>query len=172
MNTELARNILALQNKGARIVYGEATGTNTVALEGAATAVVLPALSPVASGDYCAVLVQGADRLILGAMATPWTAPTLLNSWTNYGAGFQACQYRRVGDVVQIRGLIQSGTSTIFTMPTGFRPPAILMFRQECATYKGCRVDVNTGGSVILSGYDTGGSNAYVSLDAITFSVS
>ena len=66
MSNELARTILALNTAGARVVYGEATAVNTVALEGAATAVELPALTPVAAGDYCAVLQQGADRLILG----------------------------------------------------------------------------------------------------------
>lgn len=70
---DYTRVILALQKAGATVVYGVATGTNTVRLEGAATGVELPALSPVVSGDYCAVLQQGADRLILGAVGAPLT---------------------------------------------------------------------------------------------------
>lgn len=66
--TDLARTILAMRAGGASIVYGEATDINTVSIEGAATAVALPALTPVVTGDYCAVLQQGADRLILGAV--------------------------------------------------------------------------------------------------------
>lgn len=55
---------------GARLVYGVASDLNTVTLAGSEVAVSLPALSPVVDGDYCAVLVAGADRLILGAVAS------------------------------------------------------------------------------------------------------
>jgi hypothetical protein len=67
---DLARTILALTERSSTLtlVYGVATGTNTVALEGAASPVTLPALNTVTVGDYCAVLAQGADRLILGAV--------------------------------------------------------------------------------------------------------
>jgi len=59
-----------------------------------------------------------------------WTTPTLLNGWLQYGSGWQTLQYRKIGDIVYIRGLIKSGTvpSTIFTLPTGFRPLAINQF--------------------------------------------
>jgi hypothetical protein len=57
---------------------------------------------------------------------TLWVAPTLLNSWVNYGLTYQVAQYRKVGDMVQIRGTIKSGTppSIVFNLPAGFRPPA------------------------------------------------
>ena len=99
MSNELARTILALKTEGARIVYGEATAVNTVALEGAATAVVLPALTPVVAGDYCAVLQQGADRLILGPVGAPsprlqfegtWAAATPATSFTTMSLSLPA----------------------------------------------------------------------------------
>lgn len=49
------------------------------------------------------------------------------NSWVNYGGGEQAMQYRKVGDVVELRGTIKSGTVGFvpaFTLPAGYRPPA------------------------------------------------
>lgn len=60
------------------------------------------------------------------AKPTPWTAVTFQNGWVNYGFGFQVAQYRKVGDMVQVRGFIKSGTgvTAAFTLPTGFRPPA------------------------------------------------
>jgi hypothetical protein len=107
-----------------------------------------------------------------GGTRTPWTAPTLLNSWVNYGSGFQDCQYRRVGDMVQVRGLIKSGTiAVIFNLPAGFRPPAFAIFQQECNPTKSCRIDVYGNGNVTLVAYDAGGGNGYVSLDGISFSV-
>lgn len=55
---------------------------------------------------------------------TAWTAVTFQNGWSNFGGGYQAAQYRKIGDVVQVRGLIKSGTvgSAAFTLPAGFRP--------------------------------------------------
>lgn len=50
-----------------RIVYGAATGDNTVPVEGDTTAVEMPAIIPVSSGDYCAVAIPASgDRIILG----------------------------------------------------------------------------------------------------------
>lgn len=59
---------------------------------------------------------------------TAWTAVTFQNSWVNFGSGYQAMEYRKVGDMVQLRGLIKSGTvsTDMFTLPTGFRPPAAI----------------------------------------------
>ncbi|WP_373070185.1 hypothetical protein [Gemmatimonas sp.] len=51
---------------------------------------------------------------------------TLINSWVNLG--LQPAQYRKLGDMVYIRGQIQSGASgtSAFTVPVGFRPPTSL----------------------------------------------
>lgn len=60
------------------------------------------------------------------AVPTAWTAVTFTGTWVNYGAPYQVCQYRKTGDVVEVRGLIKSGTTgtSAFTLPAGFRPPA------------------------------------------------
>lgn len=52
------------------------------------------------------------------------------NGWGNYGGGWQTARYRRLGDFVEIQGLVNSGTlnTSIFVLPTGFRPPAHVMF--------------------------------------------
>lgn len=57
---------------------------------------------------------------------TPWTAVTFTGAWVNYGAPYQVAQYRKVGDEIQVRGLIKSGVSgtAAFTLPAGFRPLA------------------------------------------------
>jgi hypothetical protein len=55
-----------------------------------------------------------------------WTAPTLLNGWANSGGSHQTCQYRLLGDKVELRGRINLGTIgvPIFTLPVGYRPTA------------------------------------------------
>lgn len=59
---------------------------------------------------------------------TAWTAVTFQNGWSNFGAGLQVAQYRKIGDVVEVRGVIGGGTSATvaFTLPVGFRPPATI----------------------------------------------
>jgi hypothetical protein len=52
-----------------------------------------------------------------------WTAPSLLNGWINYGSPAQITQYRKIGNRVDIRGGIKTGTANlIFSLPAGFRP--------------------------------------------------
>jgi hypothetical protein len=67
VNQSLVKALLAEKEQGnTQILYGVATAKNTVTIAGSTVAVALPALTPVVSGDYCAVLASGADRLILG----------------------------------------------------------------------------------------------------------
>lgn len=64
---------------------------------------------------------------------TAWTNVSggigFLNSWVDYGGAFNVMQYRKIGDVVYLRGLIKNGTSgqKAFTLPVGHRPPADLI---------------------------------------------
>jgi len=70
--TSLAKALLSTQRQDGmppvQLLYGVATGTNTVKIAGSTVAVVLPALSQVVTNDYVAILACGADRLILGAI--------------------------------------------------------------------------------------------------------
>lgn len=54
-----------------------------------------------------------------------WTTATLTNSWVAHADwSGQAPQYRLVGNVVELRGLVEDGTlaAAIFTLPSGYRP--------------------------------------------------
>ena len=57
----------------------------------------------------------------------PWTpVSAFLNGWVNYGTGstWPVAAYRKIGDEVQLRGLIRAGPipASAFTLPVGFRP--------------------------------------------------
>lgn len=128
-----------------------------------------------------------------GESGTGWTAVTFQNSWANYGGAFQTAQYRRVGDIVELRGLVRNGTAgtSIFTLPAGFRPPATQIFAavhdvpvtwatgaasagtahthsQARPTAAAMRIDVAADGTV--THYSTQGTG-YVDLSQIRFSV-
>lgn len=76
---------------------------------------------------------------------TVWTQPTLVNSWVDYGGAFALIAYRKVGDIVQLRGTAKDGTlnTTAFTLPVGFRPAATY----RIGTCDGS-IDVATSGAV------------------------
>lgn len=74
--------------------------------------------------------VDAGDRVVRvcnGATLSPWIAPTLLNSWVNYGAPYANASYQKSADGwVTFKGLIKSGVvtggTTIFNLPAGYRP--------------------------------------------------
>jgi hypothetical protein len=64
--------------------------------------------------------------------ATAWSPLGLQNGWTNIGSGYQTAQYRKLGDIVHVRGLIKSGPvpSLFASFGAGFQPPAGIQFAQ------------------------------------------
>ena len=62
-----------------------------------------------------------------------WIAPTLLNSWANYGGTDAECGYYKDASTgrVFLRGTIKNGTVTahtnLFLLPVGYRPPSDLV---------------------------------------------
>lgn len=112
---------------------------------------------------------NGSTWDLVSSVATTWTAPTLTNSWQNFGGAYAGAAYRKVGDMVQLRGLIKLGTigAAAFTLPVGFRPPADLLFSSADAGVVG-EILVTSGGAVTPSNTN----NTYQSLSAIQFSTS
>jgi len=58
-----------------------------------------------------------------------WTGVTFSNGWNNM-SGWSPVQYRKMGDMVYLRGNATGGTvgTVAFTLPVGFRPPGHLSF--------------------------------------------
>jgi hypothetical protein len=59
------------------------------------------------------------------------TAPSLVNDWTDTGGGNAVAGYWKDAlGIVHIQGMITGGsTSTAFTLPSGYRPPANVSFQ-------------------------------------------
>lgn len=98
-----------------------------------------------------------------------WTAPTLLNSWANYGSGYSpAGYYKDPAGRVFIRGMLASGSSAsavMFTLPVGFRPAFEMIFA-TVALDAFCEIRIDTSGNVFAN---TGGSTNFTALDGISF---
>jgi len=105
-----------------------------------------------------------------------WTAVSggigFKNSWVNFGGGYAPAAYRRVGDMVEVRGLITGGTLNVaaFTLPTGYRPTKTVHFSADSSavTFGHGELTVEADGDVI----PVSGSNSYYGLFTMRFSVS
>lgn len=60
---------------------------------------------------------------------TAWTQLPFLNGWQNFGSGYAALRYRKIGDIVYIQGAAKGGSAppspgqiSIGMLPAGFRP--------------------------------------------------
>ena len=131
------------------------------------------------SGQWGSLSVDSSGNTTLAGSA--WTQVTPINSWVNYGGGHQTCAYRKVGDIVYIRGLVKggtaSGTSTgnVFVLPVGMRPSAqeiwTVLASNSVVGDGRARVDVFTDGSVRVVAMGTNSTTAYLSLAGIAFAV-
>jgi hypothetical protein len=102
------------------------------------------------------------------ALWTPVT--TFTNGWVNYDtANYPPAAYRKVNDLVYLRGLVKSGTlnTPAFVLPAGYRP--VLDHHFACLSQEalgGARIF--RGGNVTLG---NPGSNVWFALDGIVFGV-
>lgn len=112
---------------------------------------------------------NGSGWELITTVPTGWASPTLLNSWVNAGGVYQVAQYRKVGDMVQLRGSVKNGTvgTAMFNLPAGFRPPAQVVFATLDGLNAAARFDVEAGGNVSM----LTGNNGQFNLQA-QFSVS
>ena len=86
-----------------------------------------------------------------------WINVTFQNSWANYGAGYQTCQYAIESGVVHVKCAAAGGTigSAMFTLPDGFRPAAKMRFptvEEGSASY----VEIDSAGVVTHKGRANG----------------
>lgn len=93
-----------------------------------------------------------------------WTAPALSGSWTDYGGEYSTTGYfRDKNGIVHLRGVIQSGSGAIFTLPTGFRP-ALREIHLVQAISGVAQIHILSDGLVTLVD-----GTPWISLDGITF---
>lgn len=108
-------------------------------------------------------------------ITTPWIPLAGLYSggWVDYGAPYGPAKYRKIGnDMVQLRGLIQSGaTGVICTLPVGYRPQYEPIISTACY-FGNAEIRVNTSGQVSLASVTPAGAvgSTWTSLTGVTFS--
>ncbi len=111
---------------------------------------------------------MGGDLESYHIVGSGGSEPAFQNSWANFGgAHAPASFYRDPAGWVHLKGLVASGssTATMFTLPDGYCPPFTVYFTSASNLVQ-CAVQVDTAGNVSKP---IGGSNAYVSLNGISF---
>lgn len=98
---------------------------------------------------------------------TGWTAATLQNSWTIY-TGRRTPRYRKIGDEVFVEGEVDGGTitagTTVFTLPSGYRPPqafVVPIASAGVASGQSARFYVLTTGAVTIYGVTSNADIAF-----------
>jgi hypothetical protein len=91
-----------------------------------------------------------------------WITPTFINSWANFGSGFEAAGYLKDPfGFVHLKGVITGGSAgtVAFVLPAGFRPGATTDNTSIASSF----IQISTGGNVLVAGGTTS------SLSGITF---
>lgn len=116
------------------------------------------------------VRLIGTTISLTGNLGTAWAGLSFGSGWVNFGANYNPGQYKRVGDLVFLRGLVlrSSGTGiTIATLPVGYRPTVGIVLVGVATSSGAGRIDIHGDGTIIL----VSGSPAWVQLDSIVFSI-
>lgn len=97
-----------------------------------------------------------------------WTDMTLANDWVVYSSSYHTLQYKKIGNMVYLRGIVKDGTATtIASLPSGFTPSKSELFLcGKGSDTAGQRITINTAGVITATGYSTG----YVSFSGVMFS--
>lgn len=103
--------------------------------------------------------VSGGNGTFTGTLSAAglgsWSSLSFGTGWGNYGGGYAACEYRKFGDLVMVRGLalLSSGTgATIGTLPSGYRPTSGTIINVLATSGGYQRVDVTTAGAINVVG--------------------
>jgi hypothetical protein len=105
---------------------------------------------------------------LLQGPQSPWVSPALLNGWVNYTQKWNYAGFAKdpLG-WVHLRGLVSSGSGTVFLLPVGCRPIAqVLTGGQTSPGGVQARIDVAATGEVTPG---AGTSPVWLSLDNISF---
>lgn len=115
------------------------------------------------------------ERLAGGTAEVHKTAFPLAAGWANYGAGYEAATYSRLGRCVTLQGLVtkSGGTPTlgdvVGTLPDGYRPTSNQIFPVATGeTAAMGRIDVQANGDVVWRAGATTEAD-YTSLSGVSF---
>lgn len=124
-------------------------------------------VGPFAYGTRVWCQFFGLRVLILGRVPDVWHPFPFASGWTNYGSGFQLCEYTMAGGEVRLHGLVKGGAGLIGTLPPGYTPAASEVFSATAPSNGSGDVRISSTGAVTLNTVST--TTGYLSLSKIAF---
>lgn len=170
--TVTTRNMATKINVSGPITKTFTTGANAVVTIGASNMTGATSSSAGAAGIVPAPASGDQDKVLKGdgtwgdALAdSGWQTATLASDFAAYNTSAPAAQYRKVGLVVQVKGVVTptatlAGSSTrrtIFTLPAGYRPSSTLEFICQGSGFAKWNLGVTSAGEVTFCRYGTTG---------------
>jgi hypothetical protein len=122
-------------------------------------------------GLVASTITLTAAQLNVGATQIgSWTSVSSFGSgWDNAGSPYAVAQYKKIGDLVMMRGMVirNSGSGTlILTLPDGYRPTYDIGGFAVTATSAYAAISIGTNGQINLSV----GSSSYLTFEGVIFS--
>ncbi len=115
--------------------------------------------NPITPND---VLNKYFDDIVLCTLGEPWryvgedNQPDFENGWDNRSSSSVFASFRRVGNTVKMRGLVDQSPivvgSVIFTLPEGYRPLKNHLFTVPSASASQARLLVSSNGEITTAG--------------------
>lgn len=114
------------------------------------------ATSNASATERALLVVTDITAATIGGLATAWTAVTFLNGWANKGGTETPCQYRKIGDIVYLRGVMTKTGVTYgqaaFQLPAAYASPYTIrpnpLAMNVAGTQSLARADVVAGNGV------------------------
>lgn len=117
--------------------------------------------------DGAAALEVGEDNVYFNKrLGEDWQAASLFSGFVHFGGDLETPGFKRVGDIVLLKGSINGGPGNAFRLPIGYRPArrALLIGFNIGATHPAARIDITTLGYVDFDQQN-------VSLDGLWFAL-
>ena len=113
--------------------------------------------------DLVTKVQANTDAITAAATVVPWITLPMTAPWAAYGSGYQPPQYRKVGDVVQLRGVANKGSNytsmeVFATLPAGYTPPAKIQVLAIVGAAWPVNLEIGADGKVYVAGWQQVGT--------------
>lgn len=147
-----------------------AIAANTTAITTNETAI---AVCNISIGDVEDDITAIADTVNAATTDTGWINMTLAEGWSMNDYSTDKPQYRKIGNRVFFRGLVNATAAAgnhITTLPVGFRPSSNSFSRWRCAANQIEAVNIQVGTNGIVQDYNKNGvARSFISLSGISY---
>ena len=110
--------------------------------------------------------------IITSSLDSGWKRAELQNGWRHLSGDDSALEFKKEVNTIKLRGSIEGGNTTfnqtIFTLPSGYRPPKKVYLQTFTGDYKLAGISIHPNGNVAISSRV---ESSWLCLDNISFEI-